>query len=481
MRNRFARTAARTRITACLLVLFFASSVSAAADPAARHPHTCPAEGACWICDSDSSPTDPELIEGLEREEDITAREEPAAELDSWLKWGGDFRYRMYVEKNIRLDADNPRTDRRFWHRPRVRLWGEVRPIEDLSVRGRVLFAPRYFCEPDLNDQFIFDEAIIDQLYLRTRNTLGMPLTVTVGRQDIELGDGWLLREGTPRDGGRSFYFDAIRATFDHEPSESMIDLVYIQQYADSAKYIRPFNDFDRDLVEQDEKGAVLYVSNTAMEKTRIDGYFIYKHGDKVLSRGYDADLYTFGGLTSGERGQWRYKFELAYQFGNKDGESVSALGSNNRLAYCLGDAWKTRLYFDYEYRSGDEESESHFDMLWGRYTQFSNLYNYYISVLEGQMANASNLHRFGPGVIARPVEAISLALGYNVLFRDCKSDDFDSQGEFRGQLVTARAEYALTKNCKLRVLYDLFLPDSFYGPRDAVASFLQIQWAYRW
>jgi hypothetical protein len=429
-----------------------------------------------------NEPISPDVIERLDREKDITATPKPGAAVDNWFRFGGDARYRTYIEKHIRLNARNPRTRRRFWHRPRVRLWGEVRPIEDISIRSRILYGPRYFCEPDLPEQCIFNEAVVDQLHIQWRKAFGLPMTVTAGRQDIQLGDGWLIKEGTPLDGGRSFYFDAVRATLTDAASSSTLDLIYLQNHADSATYMRPFNDAHRDLIEQDEKGAIVYFSNEHFEKTQLESYVLYKNAEAVADSGDDADLYTFGGLAAGEAGpHWRYKFEVAYQFGNKNGESVDALGSNNRIAYCFGDPWQTKLHVDYEYRSGDRDADSNFDILWGRWTQFSNLYNYYLSVLEGQMAMSSNLHRFGPGIGFKPCKRLYLGANYHLLFRDHKSDNVDSSGQFRGQLITAKAQYDFTKDINLRLLYDLFLPDSFYGPLDSTASFLQVQLAIRW
>jgi hypothetical protein len=199
------------------------------------------------------------------------------------------------------------------------------------------------------------------------------------------------------------------------------------------------------------------------------------------MAKGYNGDLYTFGGLFASElECNWKFKFEMAGQFGNKNGDSVCAMGSNNRVAYCFGDAWKTQARFDYEYRSGAENSNSNFDILWGRYTQFSNLYNYYISTLEGQMAMSSNLHRFGPGVGIKPIKGMYLGVNYNLLFRDRASNNFDSQGSFRGHLVTAKFKYDITEDICLRVLYDLFVPGAFYGDRHNTANFLQTQISFR-
>lgn len=430
-------------------------------------------------CDEKISP---EVLKELPRERDITDELKPVANVDSWLQWGGDLRYRMYVEENIKLKGDDPNTRRRFWHRPRVRIWGKATPHQDLDLFARLSYEPRYFCEPNRKDQLIFNEAIVDQLYMEVRNLFSLPLKVRIGRQDFKLGDGWLVQEGTPLDGGRSFFFDAARLTWDDKATKSTLDVIYLQQYADSARSIRPFNDAHRELVDQNEKGAIVYYGNDSFPKTRLQGYFIYKHADKQSPKGYNADLFTFGGLVAGELGpHWRYKVEIAAQFGNKEGESVSAMGSDNRIAYCFGNPWKTKAHFDYEYRSGAHNSNEQFDILWGRHTQFSNLYNYYISTLEGQMAMSSNLHRFGPGISIQPTDKLYLGASYHLLFRDRPADNFDSQGPFRGHLVTAKAEYKFTKDISLRVLYDVFVPGNFYHPLDNTGSFIQTQLAVRW
>lgn len=472
--------------TICLAVFAMPLLVLAVESARAETPASQPAAASQPTtqpgCDPCGEKITDELVPGQRPDEDITSRGKPLVK-DKWLEFGGDLRYRMYNESNIRLTTENPRTAHRFWHRPRARVWSEIKPVENVSFYSRLVYGPRYFCEPDLPKQFIFNEALFDQLYVKVKKPFDLPVTFKIGRQDIQLGDAWLIREGTPLDGGRTFFFDAARATFDFNESRTKLDVIYLQQYSDSAKVIRPFNDAHRPNVEQNEKGAIVYLANTSEdEKTRVEGYFIYKHADKVMSNGYDGDIYTFGGLVAGEVAcNWRYKFEVAGQFGNKNGDTLCAMGSNNRIAYCFGDAWKTKIHFDYEYRSGAENANSNFDILWGRYTQFSNLYTYYISSLEGQMAMASNIHRFGPGIGITPVKGMFLGVNYDLMFRDRASNDFDSQGSFRGHLLTAQFRYNFTEDICFRVLYDLFVPGAFYGDRDNTANFLQTQISFRW
>ncbi len=404
-----------------------------------------------------------------------------------WLSIGADLRLRSYLEENIRLDHSHAMTTHRFWQRPRPRLWFDVTPHQDVTIRTRFLYESRYWCKPDRPEQYTHNEGVIDQLYVKWRNVLGQPLAITVGRQDLKFGNGWLIKDGTPLDGGRSFFFDAIRATAVAKSIDTTFDLVFIQQYSDSAKYIRPFNDRDVHLVEHDETGAIFYVSNKSLADTTVDGYFIYKHNDAVLASGDDADIYTFGGRVAQRiNPKWDYRAELAGQFGQKEGENICALGANSRLVYTYGGDWKTKFHFDYEYRGGSGRPDGGFDILWGRHTQWSNLYNYYISQLDGLMAMSSNLHRFGPGVSCKPAGRLALGLSYHALFRDHNDDTNanaarDNQA-FRGHMVTGVCKYKINEHVTFRVLWDLFMPGGYYSDgRNDVANFIQTQLHFIW
>ena len=121
-------------------------------------------------------------------------------------------------------------------------------------------------------------ELTLDQLNVVWRNPLGLGITATIGRQDICLGSGVLIRDGTPSDGGRTRFFDAARLTYDWPERETTIDLIYVENHGDSAAWLKPINDQDVDLAEQDERGAILYLSDRSRGRTQIDAYFIFKN-----------------------------------------------------------------------------------------------------------------------------------------------------------------------------------------------------------
>ena len=86
--------------------------------------------------------------------------------------------------------------------------------------------------------------------------------TVTVGRQDIILGDGWLVLEGTPLDGSTSIYFDAIRSTTELKEMQTTVDVIYINQYSDPDAWLPTMGVVGDPQIEQNERGAILWVAN---------------------------------------------------------------------------------------------------------------------------------------------------------------------------------------------------------------------------
>lgn len=404
-----------------------------------------------------------------------------------WLRLGADLRLRLYYNNTVRLDKSHHPTHEQLWQRHRARVWASVRPIEDLELNVRLMGEPRYWCSPDTKDSFTHCEALIDQLNIRWRNAFDLPLTLTVGRQDFKFGEGWLLRDGVPLDGGRSTFFDAARATLSVKDIHTTFDLIYVYNHADSAWFHRPINDQDLDFAEHDEQGAIFYVSNQSVKGHTFDGYFIYKHTDRVIARGWDSDLYTFGLRAKGSlSANWKYRGELAPQFGHKNGTDVCALGFNGELAYHFNDAWKNVLRAQYEYRSGDDDQDGAFDILWGRWYQGSNLWHFYLAPLETLMAAPSNYHRVALGWGCTPLKSFRVDLDYHLLFRDenpfAGTPGFSRNGCFRGQLITVLLRHKFNEHIQGHLMVDLFFPGDYYSDRNNdVALFTKLQIVFTW
>lgn len=404
------------------------------------------------------------------------------------MTWGADLRLRSEYLDNAKLDDEDATSSDVWRYRFRARLWTEAKPTDNVTLACRLATEPWYFSQPDsLDEQFARDEALIDQLYLDWRGTGPRPVSVRAGRQDIRLGDGWLVRRGTPLDSSRSNFFDAVRTTLALDEKDSDLDLIYLRNHSNSSWLARPFNDADLDLSEQDATGVVVYARNRRAPKTELDTYFIYKHNDKVLVKGSDADIYTFGVRAAGPlNARWKYRAEMAPQFGRKNGTNVDALGGIALLSYSLQDAWNSTLRAGYEYRSGDRDPDGAFDVLWGRHGE--NPVNIFgpIASVEGQLGHLSNFHRFQFGWTGNPTNRLCLASDYCPMFRDenpfAGTSGFSDDGHVRGHLVTGSARYRINRHASTHVLCEVFVPGSYYdAPRDETATYLRWQTMLVW
>ncbi|MEI8197677.1 MAG: hypothetical protein WCI73_17415, partial [Phycisphaerae bacterium] len=175
----------------------------------------------------------------------------------------------------------------------------------------------------------------------------------TLGRQEIMLGDGWLVMDGTPLDGSTTLYFDAARFNLTVKDIQTTFDAIYINQYANNDKWLPTINDGDQQEFEQDEKGVILYGSNKTLQNTTIDGYFIYKHDEAIQSYvipgshgGNNSDIYTVGSRVERLLDEhWKARLEGAYQLGDKNSLPLDAWGAVGRMTYMFNDAYKNQLF----------------------------------------------------------------------------------------------------------------------------------------
>jgi hypothetical protein len=426
-----------------------------------------------------------------------------------WLSWGADVRLREIFAPNLLFNQED-----RHFQRYRFRAWTKITPIKDIDINARIVWELRHFCQPSRElaarnakviDEWTGNEAIIDKLNVQWTNVLGMPLTLKVGRQDIIYGNGWLVLDGTPLDGSRTIFFDAARAMLDMKDINTKFDLNFICQRADSDYWLPPFCDKDFHNIEQDEIGVIAYVSNKSLPKTQIDGYFIYKHDEQDLGKepgdvgagrlapwqvGANADIYTFGARVAGDIGEnWKYRAEMAHQFGHKNGRDLSTLGLNSRLSYFCKDKCNNNFRVGYEYLSGDKNSsagtDEQFDPLWGRWPQFSELYAYTVA-LEARPGEATNMHRFNVGWSCNPAKKLELCADYNMLFADKNSYSarpyFTDSGCLKGHQVAGLLRYKISDHIAGHLLAELFFPGDYYTKDyNEVAGFFRYELVFTW
>jgi hypothetical protein len=361
-----------------------------------------------------------------------------------------------------------------------------------------------------------YTEGVIDNLNVKWKNILSQPLTATVGRQDIFLGDGWLVGDGTPYDGSWTYYLDSARFTYDLKEQHTTIEVIGIMQEARDDAWLYPIGaEQNRYVTEQNEKGAILQIANTSMKAANLTGYFFYKHDDKVndpsasaslQGTSDNADIFTIGGrLTGALSDNWKYSAEGAYQFGekqdpdlNKNGNnpalapgsqtigyrSIDAFGFNSKLTYMLKDKLNNQFAFSFEYLSGDNPNsrgDEMFDVLWGRWPRWSEigLYSYAAETRIGQEAN---LIRFGPTWTVNPIKDLEFSASYYALFapeatptREASPTLFTRDGNFRGHFASAVLKYKFSQHVNGHLWSEFQFPGDYYTSKSMI-SFLRAE-----
>jgi hypothetical protein len=436
-----------------------------------------------------------------------------------WLSWGADMRVRNEYYNNIVTLSDDVIRHEQDVVRFRARVWTSLTPVTNLTLNGRVTAEPWLSIKPSFTTAFIGNSGmewrygIVDNLNVKWSNIFDQPLTLMAGRQDIMMGDyydWWLVADGTPGDGSKTFFLDGIRLTAEAKGIQTKFDLIYVYQNADpdrlmptigAASVRHPDLDVrtDYQLTEQNEQGVIAYVSNNSIKNTQIDGYFIYKRDDRQTFErlgvdriyGDNANIYTLGGkITGTPEEHWQYSAEGAYQLGNKQDtilgtftdRDIEAYAGKGKLTYLFKDKFNCQLALNGEYLSGDDPKttghDEMFDILWGRWPRWSELYIYsYINETSGKIAQMNNLIRFGPSWTCTPVKGMTASVMYNALFapedtasRAVAPTLFSSDGNFRGHYLQAVLKHKFNDRVSGHLWGEWIWEGNYYAHRDLMA-----------
>jgi len=424
-----------------------------------------------------------------------------------WLEQGGDFRFREHYGYNWgsfngeAKTKDGYDSTRFHWERYRTRLWDTFKLDEDTSINTRFTWEFRQFEDPASKPQRTdLDEIIMDNFNLSMKHFLGLDATAVIGRQDItNLGQGWLVMDGTPLDGSRTFYFDAVRITWDLA-EKTKLDTIYVRNMPKSDWLIKPINDRDKFVTQEEEQGAILYLTDKSNPDMQVEGYFMYKNNNPVNytdkpNRGNlttegavdafskKAEIYTVGGALSGPvfNDNWDYRVEGAVQTGssaspnpaiteNTDTERLLAFGEKSTLQYSFKDELDNKVHVTYEYLSGDDphtKQVEEFNPLWGQWPQWSEfLQGPYLNSQEDKLV--SNMHRLDFGHKFKPNDKWEILTDWNLLWAAqntyAGNPKFTDDGKFRGSLFTCWARYKFSKNFSGNIVGEYMMPGNYYS-----------------
>jgi len=447
-----------------------------------------------------------------------------------WLTWGGDLRLRNEYFNNalsLGVPAGNPPAGNPFgsvhendYFRFRGRIWASILPTNDFTFNVRLAAEPREFLKPATMDTFFNQEGpqwrygIFDNLNIQWKNPFKLPATLTIGRQDILLGDG------TPEDGSFTTFVDAARVTYRLDDQHTTIDAIGLMQFARPDAWLPTLgpstavgaNPEPDTLTDQNEKGAILWIANKSLDYANLDGYFFYKHDTRInnfpsQTFGDNGDIYTLGGRLSGVVcEQWKYSLEGAYQFGRKQDPDLNdvvggvpknlnlapsaqstgfrgldAFGLQSKVTYMFKDNLNNQLSLSAEFLSGDNPNTSRdemFDVLWGRWPAWSEMYNIYSYVQETRVGQTANLIRFGPTWTLTPMPKMDLSASYYLLLADQDKptrdlsntgiigpspSPFTGTGNDRGQYLQATLKYKFNQHLSGHLWSEFLFPGDFY------------------
>jgi hypothetical protein len=415
------------------------------------------------------------------------------------FKLGADARFRHESIENCYLTDADPPGFRYSFERYRLRGWNTIIPSEKFEFNIRFTWEGRHYWMPASKDEWDKSDIVIDNLNAKI-NLQEIPLTLIAGRQDIVFGEGWLISDGTPLDGPRTTYFEAVRATVDMKKFLSTLDIIYVDQTSSPNRRISPIFSKNKPLMEQDERGVIVFVSNRSLNTSIVDGYLIYKNDKAVLPNGDDGEVYCFGGSISNKlNSSLSFRTEAAYQFGrrknrvmfpNQDG-SLTAWGQNSKILYNFCDEYRNQIFLVYEVTSGHDGNSSHnrqFDPLWGRWAKYSELFPNDLD----RPSDRANFHRINFGYQIEPINNFSIQVNYHAFFayanRFSGVAGFSETCKFKGHLSTILLKYQFSGNLSGLILGEYFIPGNYYnvpavaGPlhtRNDPAAFFRIHLLY--
>jgi hypothetical protein len=342
------------------------------------------------------------------------------------------------------------------------------------------------------------DEIIFDNLYLDVKKSSNMPLSLRIGRQDLLglYGENFLICDGTPGDGSRTYYFNAFKSSWDID-DKNTLDFLYINNPRDDI-WLPTINE-DKNPVNLNvtaEEGYVLYLKNKSIKDLAFEPYYIFKREDDDYGSGYQSQtgkINTLGVFSKYITAPWTFHAQLADQFGKYGSEDRTALGGYLFADYDIKDCpLKTQFSGGYVYLSGDKKGTAKregWNPLWCRFPIYSELY---AQSFQNESGNSywTNLQMYRLGVTVKPADKAKFNLSYSFLRANAlvtgvnANFNFSGTGKDRGQLILAKLDYTFSKSVAAYLLGEYFIPScgkhGFYTNDADPAIFLRTQLEFK-
>ncbi len=357
------------------------------------------------------------------------------------------------------------------------------RPWTRLEVLAKATNELRVYVLPK-DRVFTWHEIFFDNLYVRWRPSARRPFTLTVGRQDIFLGEGFVVADGTPLDGSRSYYFNAVRFDYDIRPNHRLTAFLHTMDRTDRFLPVihAPNLLTPQALVEQPERAVMIYYAGR-FGRVGLDGYFIRKSVTAPEAGMIPSGINTLGARTVAVLvPPLALTLEGAWQSGSCGGVKRAAFGGIAHLDYSPRWRFKTLKTFVLGgiYLTGDDPATPRmegWDPLFSRWPKWSEGYIYTLS-RESRIAYWSNLSSvYGSLVFDFGPSANATVTVHRLGAEHARPGEFPGgTGLRRGALIVGRLNFVINKALSGHLEWDRFDPGDFYRPGAAGFNWLRLE-----
>ncbi len=335
-----------------------------------------------------------------------------------------------------------------------------------LTNENRYYIAPK--SDPRLKKNYDINEVFFDQLYLRWKKPAELPFTLTLGRQDVQLGEGFIIFDGGPLDGSRSAYFNAVRLDWAAGPKTTLTSFYLSQPRTD--KLLPLIHDVGQNMVEQDEAGFGLYGLGS-LAKLNWEAY-LFRKTIRRTGPLPGSGITNVGGRIQAPFGpRLSLTTEAALQSGSYGDKDRIGFGGYFHMDFKTQAAppWPTVLTLGGIYLSGDDPATSDkyegWDPAFSRWPKWSESL-IYLFARETRPAFWTNFVSLHGTLNFNLRDNLRLILTWHRLWAAQATPataTLSGVGKDRGDLFLARLNFEISKHVSGHFLWESFRPGDYY------------------
>jgi hypothetical protein len=383
------------------------------------------------------------------------------------FKFGYSQRIRIETSDNVK-SLIKPSKEGFCYVRNRMNLSLLTNPMRNMTIGLGLATEMRYNLVPE--NGYAPDEIFFDQLYVKLDSLAGKPVSLTLGRQNIMLGEGFVVMDGGPLDGSRSSYFNAARVDWSINSKHSL-SLIYLYQ-PEYDKYLPAIDDIDKALVEQPEEGFILYHTGK-LGKLDLQSYFIRKNMKETDTRSFRKINCPGVRLQYPVCNRLKLTGEAAFQFGRVERNLLDDIDTSNYTGigcYLYGEyttGWPIHLPKNFilgtvrlSGRDRTADNTAEWNPLFGRWPKWSDSYIYALIAEQG-VAYWTNLQSVFVKTSLDIVPDLTLSLDYHHM-RGIHAN-YSGNGLNRGDLIIGRLTYKANEHLSGHFIWEGFNPGDYY------------------